>query len=78
MMKYIMVRLENGDRTLAQEGWQIIGYAIEQEFCMTGLYWVEDSTQSVLNVFRTLKTIFSRRKQCCSEWKQRWRKTIYK
>ena len=35
---------------------------MEQEFCMTGLDWVEDSTQSVRNVCRTFKTVCSRRK----------------
>ena len=46
-MKYIMVRLDNWDITLVQEGWQNTGYSMEQWFCMTRLYWVEDSTQSV-------------------------------
>ena len=46
-IKYIMVRLDNWDRTLVQEGWQDTGYSIEQEFYMTRLYWVEDSTKSV-------------------------------
>ena len=29
-MKYIMVRLENWDRTLVKEGWQYTGYYMEQ------------------------------------------------
>ena len=28
---------------------------MEQEFCMTRLDWVEESTKSVWNIFRTLK-----------------------
>ena len=39
-MKYIMVRLDNWDRTLVQEGWQNTGYSIEKELCMTRLDWV--------------------------------------
>ena len=77
-MKYIMVRVDNWDITLVQEGWQNTEYSIEQEFCMTRLDWVNYSNQSVWNVFRTLKTVCSRREQCCSEWKHCWRKTIYK
>ena len=46
-MKYIMVRLDNLDGTLVQEEWQNILYSMEQELCMTRIYWVEDSTQSV-------------------------------
>ena len=46
-MKYIMVRLENGYRTLVQEGGQNTGYSIKQYFCMTRLDLVEDSTQPV-------------------------------
>ena len=41
-MKYIMVRLDNWDRTLVQEGWKDTGKSTEQEFCMTRLDWVED------------------------------------
>ena len=29
-MKYIMVKLENWDRTLLQEGWQNTGYSVER------------------------------------------------
>ena len=36
---------------------------MEQEFCMTRLDWVEDLTQSVWNVCRTLKNVCSRIKQ---------------
>ena len=39
-IKYTMVRLDNWDRTLVQEGWQNKGYSIEQEFCTTRLDWV--------------------------------------
>ena len=39
-MKYIMVRLDNWDRKIVQEGWQNTWYSIEQEFCMTRLDWV--------------------------------------
>ena len=39
-MKYIMVRLENWDRTLVQYGWQNKGYSMEQKLCMTRLDWV--------------------------------------
>ena len=46
-MKYIMVRLDNWDRTLVQEGWQNTGYSMEQELCMTKLDWVDYSNQSV-------------------------------
>ena len=38
-MKYIMVRLENWDRTLVQEDDIIQGYSMEQELCMTRLDW---------------------------------------
>ena len=31
-MKYIMVRLDNWDRKLVQEGWHNTGYSVEQEF----------------------------------------------
>ena len=41
-MKNIMVRLDNWDITIVQEGWQNTGYSIEQEFCMTGLDWIYD------------------------------------
>ena len=67
-MKYIIVWLDNWDRTLVQEGWHNTGYSIEQELCMTRLYWVEDSNQLVWNVCRTLKTVCSIRKNCRSEW----------
>ena len=50
---------------------RIQGYSTEQEFCMTRLDWGLDYTQSVWNVRRTGKN-------CCSEWKQCWKKTIYK
>ena len=43
---------------------------------MTILDLVEDSTQSVWNVCRTLKAVCSRRKQCCSELKQCWNKIV--
>ena len=49
-MKYIMVSLENWDRTLVQEVWQDTVCSMEQEFYMTRPYWVEESTQSVWNV----------------------------
>ena len=39
-MKYIMVRLDNWDITLVQEGWHNTGYSMEQDFCMTILDWV--------------------------------------
>ena len=39
-MKYIMVRLDNWDRKIVQEGWHNTGYSIEQELCMTRLDWV--------------------------------------
>ena len=61
-MKYIMIRLQNWDRTLVQEGWQNIRWYMDQKFCMTRLDWVHDSTQSVWNICRTLKTVCSRRK----------------
>ena len=48
-MKYIMVRLDNWDITLVQEGWHNTGYLMEQELCINRLYWVEDYTQSVWN-----------------------------
>ena len=41
-MKYIMVRLENWDRKLVQEGWKNTWYCMEQEFCMPRLDWVCD------------------------------------
>ena len=50
IMKYIMVRLENWNRTLVQEGCQDTKYSAEQEFYMNRLGWVQDSTQSVWNV----------------------------
>ena len=40
---------------------------MEQELCMTRIYWVEDSTQSVWKVCRTLKTVCSRKEKCCSK-----------
>ena len=52
IIKYIMVRLDNWDRTLVQEGWHDIEYSIEQELFMTILDWVEDTTQSVWNFCR--------------------------
>ena len=61
-MKYIMVWLDNWDRTLVQDGWQNTGYSMEQYFCMIRLDWFEDSTQSVWNVWRTLKNVCSRMK----------------
>ena len=36
-MNYIMVKLDNSDRTLVQEGRQNTGYAMEKEFYMTRL-----------------------------------------
>ena len=49
--------------------WQNTGQSVEQEFCISRLYWVEDSNQSVLNVCinvwyvnRTLKTVCSKKK----------------
>ena len=36
---------------------------MEQEFYMTILDWVEDLTQSVWNVYRTLETVCSRREK---------------
>ena len=36
-IKYIMVRLDNWNRTLVQEGWQDIVYFTEQELCTTKL-----------------------------------------
>ena len=72
----------NTDRVLRWrlilEEWHNTRYSIEQELCMTRLDWVEYLTQSVWNFCRTLKTVFYRIKQCCSEWKQCWRKTMYK
>ena len=49
-MKYIMVRLDNWYISLVQDGWQDTWYSMEQEFCMTRLDWVQESTQSVWNV----------------------------
>ena len=49
-MKYIIVVIDNWDITLAQERWKDTGYSMEQELCMTRLYWVEESTQSVWNM----------------------------
>ena len=49
-MRYIMVRLDNWDRKLVQEGWHNTVHYIEQEFCISRLYWVEESTQLVWNV----------------------------
>ena len=73
--KYIMVRLDNWDKILVQEGWQDTGYSMEQEFCMTRLDWVDDSTKSVWNVcikFDTWKKHWKLSvlevKQCCSKW----------
>ena len=54
-MWYIMVILDNWERTLVQEKWQNTWYYMEQEFCMNRLYWVEDSAQNVWNFWRTLK-----------------------
>ena len=70
--KYIMVILYNWDRTLVQEGWYNTGYSMEQEFCMTRLDIVEDSTQSTWNVCKTLKTVCSRRETLF------WMKTVFK
>ena len=77
-MKCIMVRLDNWDRVLVQEGWQNIGWSMEQEFCMNRIKWVKDSIKYVWIVCRTLETVCSRKKQYFSEWKQCWRKTMYK
>ena len=75
-MRYIMVRLDNWERAIAQEGWQDIVQSMEQEFYMNRLYWVEDSTQPVLNFcikFDTRKEHWKlfviEGKQCCSKWK---------
>ena len=62
IMKYIMIRLDNWDRTLVQEGWQRTGSYMEQEFCITRLDLIEDSTKSVWNIWRTFKTVCSRSK----------------
>ena len=62
IIKYFVVRLDNWYRILLQEGWHNKGYSMEQDLCMNRLYWVEDSTQSVWNVWRTLKTVCSRMK----------------
>ena len=43
-MKYTMVIIDNWDRTLVHEGWQNTCLCIEQEFCMTRLDWIEEST----------------------------------
>ena len=76
IMKYIMARLENWDRTLVHKGWQGTWYSMEQEFYMTRIDWVDDLTQSVWNVcikFDTWKEHWKlsviERKRCCSEWK---------
>ena len=56
---------------------------MEQEFCTTRIDWVEGSNQSVwifLSKFDTRKEHWKmsvQGKQCCSEWKQCLRKTIY-
>ena len=50
---------------------------MEQEFCMNILDWVDDSTQLVWNVLRTLKTVCSRM-IFFPKWKQCWMKTLYK
>ena len=39
-MKYIMVRLDNWDRTLVEYGWQYIWYSMGKEFCMHRLDWI--------------------------------------
>ena len=57
-MKYIMIILDNWDITIVQYGLQNTGLSMEQEFCITRLELVEESTQSVLNFWRTLKTIW--------------------
>ena len=48
--------------SLLKASLQNTGYSIEQEFFMTRLDWVEESTQSVWNVCRILKTVCSIRK----------------
>ena len=52
-MKYIMVRLGNGYRSILKEGLYSTGQSMEQELRMTILYLVEDSTQLVWNVWKT-------------------------
>ena len=78
-IKYIMVSLENWEITFVQEGWQDTRYYMEQEFCMTRLYWVEDSTQSVWNACINFDTWKEHWKLSVLEgsffvlnWKQRW------
>ena len=51
---------------------------MEQEFYMTILDWVEESTQSVWNNVEHWKLSVLEGKQCCSEWKQSRSKTMYK
>ena len=65
VMKYIMVRLDNWDRTLVQEVLQDTGYSMEQELCINRLDWVEYSTQSVWNVFIKFDT-----------WKEHWKLSV--
>ena len=50
-MKYIMISLDNQDRTHAQYGWYDIEQYIKQQFCMTILDLFEYSNQSVWNVW---------------------------
>ena len=73
LVKYIMVILENWDRTHVQEGWQNTVYYMEQEVYLTRLDWVEDSNQSDWNFCRTLKTVYSR-----SNTMLFWMKTVLK
>ena len=54
-MKYIMVILDNWEKTLVQEGWHNTGWSIEQELFIIRLDWFEELTQSVWNVWRTWK-----------------------
>ena len=58
---------------------------MEQELCMTRIYWVEDSTQSVWNVcikFDTRKEHWKlsviEGKQCCSKWETVFRENHVK
>ena len=67
-MRYIMVRLDNWDRTIVQDGWNNKGWSMEQNSFMTILDLVEESTESVWNVCikvwhmkRTLKNVCSRK-----------------
>ena len=77
IIKYVMVRIDNWDKNIVQAGWQNIGLSMEYEFCKTWLDWVEDSIQSVWNVFIKFDTrkehwklSVLEGKQCCSEWKR--------